>query len=568
VNWKNVLRLISIDVKSSRMIRGTRFRRFRENRTLTYALYAGACAFGLLVGWLVGNFYNGISDPTSRTSILQGATNLFITLPTIALVYGLVFTEMSQIQRIGVKVSIQPLYWFPISWEEYTLASVLANLIGLQLIITVFICSSISVASVFLGLAPLGFSAVVALLASLFLASVTTEILRVLQVRISGAVTKFFGRAAVWVRLLGTIIFFIIFYLAYFSLYYNASFLSLIGSMAGGQRLLWFIPYLWPGIALSAFAGGFGLEASAFFLASLAFIYALILAAVRLNVRLGLYEEPSITISRGAYAPRTGLLGRLGFSSMEAAIMKKDFRAFTRRRELMYVFIMPIVFVIVPLVSSMRGATAGQNPFLSAFSFFLFAYLTLLPGVLMTVSLGSMIIGSEGASVWYVYSSPISAKSLVKAKYFSVTLLGFAITLVCSIIGVFLTSPSIQMVIVGLTEAILLVFSLGMVSLTFGIRGADFRELPRPRMIRPLWGFINGIVCILLALTIVSPVIPYALKILFEAAQGSVATPISLPESYLYLALPISGVIASFVTYVFRGMALKNAEEFLLKAGA
>jgi threonine/homoserine efflux transporter RhtA len=96
-----------------------------------------------------------------------------------------------------------------------------------------------------------------------------------------------------------------------------------------------------------------------------------------------------------------------------------------------------------------------------------------------------------------------------------------------------------------------------MVSLTFGIKGADFREFPRPRMIRPLWSFINGMVCLVLGLAILSPIIPYGLKILFD---------IALPESYLYMALPLSGVIASVVTYVFRRIALKNAEEFLLKA--
>ena len=76
MNWKNVLQLISVDIKSSRMIRGTRFRRFRENRAVTYALYIAACVFGLLVGWLVGNFYNGISDSNLRQLILEGATNL------------------------------------------------------------------------------------------------------------------------------------------------------------------------------------------------------------------------------------------------------------------------------------------------------------------------------------------------------------------------------------------------------------------------------------------------------------------------------------------------------------
>jgi TRAP-type C4-dicarboxylate transport system permease small subunit len=105
-----------------------------------------------------------------------------------------------------------------------------------------------------------------------------------------------------------------------------------------------------------------------------------------------------------------------------------------------------------------------------------------------------------------------------------------------------------------------------MVSLTFGIRGADFREFPRPRMIRPLWSFINGLVCILLALTIISPIIPYGLKILFEAIQAPATISIPLPESYLYVALPLSGVIASVVTYVFYRKAVENAEEFLLKA--
>jgi hypothetical protein len=518
----------------------------------------------LLIGWLAANFYNGISDTTLKELFLQGATSLFTTLPTLALLYGLVFSQMGQMQRIGAKVSIQPLYWFPITWKEHTLASILANLIGWPLIITIFIGSSISLASVPLGLAPLAVFTMLALLASLFLASVTTEVFKILQVRISGAVTKVAGRAAIWVRLLGSILFFIIFYLAYFSLYYSVSLPALIESIAGGQRILWFIPYVWLGIALSAFISGLMLETIIFSLASLAFIYFLFLAAARLNVRFGLYEAPSITISHGAYIPKAGLLGRLGFSSAEAAIIKKDFKAFTRRRELMYIFIMPIVFVIVPLFSAMRG-TAG-SPLSSAFFSFLFVYLTLLPGTLMTVALGSFIIGSEGGGVWYIYSSPISAGSLVKAKYFFATLFSFAITLVCSLIGVLLTSPSLQILAIGLTEAILLIFSLGMVSLTFGIRGADFREFPRPRMIRPLWSFINGIVCILLALTIVSPIIPYGLKILFETMQASAAISIPLSESYLYAALPLSGIIALVVTYLFYRQAVENAEEFLLKA--
>lgn len=569
MNWRNVLRLISADVKSYRLVMGERFRRFRENRLINHALYIGACIFGVVIGWLIGNFYNGLADPQLREILLQGAVNLFISLPTLALLYGLVFTQMGQIQRIGVKVSIQPLYWFPITWEEHTLASILANLLGAPLIITTFIGSAVAVASLFLRLVPLAVFTILALLASVFLASATTEILKILQVRISGAVTKVAGRAAIWIRLLGSILFFIVLYMIYFSLYYNVTPLTLLEMVTSGQRTVWFIPYVWLGIALTYFVSGLGAETIVFSLASTVFIFALFLAAVRLNSRFGLYEAPAIKVSRGVYVPRAGVLGRLGFSSLESAVMRKDFKALTRRRELMYIFIFPIIFAIMPLLSFMRAGADTLSPVLYSF---LFAYLTLLPGTLMIMMLGSWMIGLEGGSVWYVYSSPITARSLVKAKYSFAVLFSLAVTLVSSIIAGVLATPSIRMAVICLVEALLLTFSLGMVSLSFGIRGADFRELPRPRMIRRKWGIINGIVCILLALAIVLPIIPYALKLVFEAREAGLAVPIwvitsdFISEVYLYAALPISVVIASVVGYVFYRIALKNAEKFLIEA--
>ncbi|MEM3442636.1 MAG: hypothetical protein QXM86_02070 [Candidatus Bathyarchaeia archaeon] len=566
MNWKNVLHLIKVDVKASRVVRGTRFRRFTENKIITYALYIAACAVGLLVGFLIGNFYNGINDPNLKQTIFQGATNSFITLPTIALLYGLVFTQMSQFQRIGAKVTIQPLYWFPITWKEHTMASILANIIGAPLLITTSICPLVLVASVFLGLVPLATFTVFALLASLFLASATTEVFKILQVRISGAVTKAAGRAAVWIRLLGSIIFFILFYIAYFSLYYNVSFPVLIELLAGGQRMLWFIPYLWLGIALSAFTSRLWLETIVSFMAALCFIYLIFHAAVSLNTKFGLYEMPSMKISTGAYIPKVGFLGKLGFSSLEAALIKKDFKAFTRRRELMYIFVMPIVIVIVPIMSLMRGTT--EQPLPTLFYTFLFAYLTMAPGVLMSIMLGSIILGSEGESVWQIHASPISAKNLVKAKYFFAALFSLAVALVCSVVAVFLAFPSLVEVTLFAVETVLLIFSLSMVSLSFGIKGADFRVLPRPRMIRPLWSFINTIVCLVLALVIASPIIPFVLKMFFESMQAPVKISLPISEYYLFFALPLSVVIAAVITYLFYRKAVKNAEEFLSKAQA
>ncbi len=567
MNWKNVFLLIDADIKSYRLVSGKRFRRFRENKPVTYALYVGACILGSLIGWLAGSFYVGISDSQLRDLVLQGAVSFFISFPTIALLYGLVFTQMSQFQRIGAKVSVQPLYWFPITWEEHTLASIIANILGIPMIVTVFIVSGITMASIFIGLIPMALLTVFALIVSVLIASATTEISKVLQVRVSGAITKAAGRAAIWVRLVGSILFFIAFYAIYFSIYSQANPLALLEMVTSGQKTLWFIPYVWPGIALSYLAGGLVLETAIFSVASIAFICFLFLAAAKLNIKYGLYEMPSIRISRGVYVPRAGFLRRLGFSPLEAAVMRKDFKAFTRRLELAYIFLLPVISGIMPILTTMRSAAEAPGaPAPHVLNSFVFAYLALLPGTIMAIMLGCLMIGMEGEPIWYVYSSPITASSLVKAKYSFAMLFSLAVTLICVIIAGSVWTPSVKLTMSCSMEAVFLIFSLSMVSLSFGIRGAEFRELPRPRMIRPAWALINGLVCIALALAIVSPVIPYALDFFFQNIQGRVSISLPIPEAYLYIALPISGIIASALTYAFYRVALKNAEKFLANA--
>jgi len=557
MNWKNVLRLISVDVKSARLIRGQRLRRYRERRIFQYLLYGGACVLGILIGLGAGIFYTAVPDPELKTLFDQGARYLFLSLPTMVLILSLVFTMMGQIQRAGVRSSIQTPYWLPITWEEHTLASTLAHLIGVPLALIILLSSFIAVFSTFLGELPLAALTIFALLASAFLASTTTEIFRVLQVRLTGAVYKSSGKAAVWVRFLGSLLFLIAFYVVWFALTSGGGSIALIKMVAGAQEAVWFIPYVWLGAALASFMGGMLAQTIIFSLASLLFILVLFYLAVKLNTRFGLYEPPAITVSRGAYVPKVGFLGKLGFSPLEAAVIRKDFKAFTRRRELMYVFIMPMVFILMPLMqyAGMLGKPVAPEP-----SRFLFAWILLAPGAIMAVMLGLMIIGEEGGSVWLFFSSPITARSLVKCKYAFVTIFSCIVTLVCGVIGILIARPSPDIAIALLIESMLLIFALGVVSLGAGIRGADFTEVPRPRMVRPLTAFVYSLLCLVLALAIFSPLLLHAVT------MGYIPIPVSLPKVDLYVAISVSAVVALAVTFVFYKIALKNAEEFLLKA--
>jgi hypothetical protein len=312
-------------------------------------------------------------------------------------------------------------------------------------------------------------------------------------------------------------------------------------------------------MVLAAFVDGLLAQTVIFSLASLLFILTLFYVAVKLNARFGLYEPPAITVSRGVYTPKVGFLGKLGFSSLEAAVIRKDLKAFTRRRELMYIFIMPVVFILVPLMQYL-GISGGSVP--PEASRFLFAFILLMPGAIMAVMLGLMIIGEEGGAVWLFFSSPINARSLVKCKYAFVIILSFVAMLACGFIGILVAHPSLNTAIALLIESALLIFALGAVSLGAGIKGADFAEAPRPRMVRPLTAFIYIPICLLLAAAIFSPLLIYAV------ATGYIPTLMStpLPKIYLYIAVSISAVIAIFVTFVFYRVALKNAETFLIKA--
>jgi hypothetical protein len=567
MNWKNVFRLVNVNIKSYRMIRGSRLRKFRENRFVTYALYIGACGIGALIGWLGGNFYTGLSGLAIQDTILDGAKSLFISLPTISLLYGLVLTQITQFQRVGAKVSIQPIYWFPISWQEHTLASIISNMLGTPMIVTALICSGVLAASLFLELVPLAILTTIALFISLLLASVTTEVFKTLNIRLSGAMTKMAGRAAIWLRLLGSIGTMVVFYIIYFSIYSSTTPLTLFGTVAGGQQALWFIPYVWPGIALSSFASSLWVETAVFLLSSTAFICAVFLAATRLNMRFGMYEMPSIKLSYGEYSPKVGFLGKLGFSPVEAAIMRKDFKSFIRRHELLYIFIFPIIFMVMPIFTTMRMEAGAGNPMPAAFPSFLFVYMTVFPGTLLAVIIGSIITGSEGESVWYLYSSPVSAKCLFRAKYGFVLLFSLTITLACAVISGLLFVPSLQMALLGSFESVFLVVSLTTISISFGVRGADFRELfPRSRMIRPKWSIINFIICVLAGLAVIAPTIPVLMNFVFGSLAPSSIVFVPFPEYFLYLGLVLSGVIAAAMVYVFRKIALDNAERLLVDA--
>ena len=558
MNWKTILHLIRVDIKSGRLMRGQRLIKYNvaRNRFFSYLTYAAAIAIGLAAGALVSWFYNSQALTLGFQSLFNtGFTNFQLALPTMIVVVTLVFTMMQQIQRSGANFAHQAPYWLPVTWQEHTLASILADMLGLPLLTIAAISPAILLVSAFTGQVPSAVGAVLAMFAAAFMAGATTEVFRILQVRFVGAVYKSTGKAAIWVRFAGTILFFLIFYIVYFYVIYGTGLASFIQTFASVQSAAWFVPFVWLGMTLYALMNGLVLQGIAFLGLSVLFIVGLFLLSVALNTRFGLYEPPAITVSRGIYTPKTGFLGKLGFSSVEGALIRKDLKAFTRRRELMSAFILPIVFLLIPIMSSLNGSQGSSSGFPPQFGF---AFTSLFPVSIMAMSLGNFMTGEEGQNIWRIYASPVSAKNFVKSKFAFMLFFALIILPITGTVGFFIYHPSTRTMLTLVAGAVFVAFPAGALSLANGIKGADFNEVPRPRMIRAEWGLINMVTCAAAAFAVLLPLVPYLLSVF---APGLIA-----PFLELYQAVIISGVISAVLTVIFYYMAVGNAKELLTKA--
>jgi hypothetical protein len=279
--------------------------------------------------------------------------------------------------------------------------------------------------------------------------------------------------------------------------------------------------------------------------------------AVDLNKRFGLYEPPAITVQKsGFYAPKTGILGRLGFPSVEAALIRKDLRAFTRRRELLASYIFPIILIILAIFESVGITSSGVTT--PSANIIYVAWMFLLPASSMAMLLGEVLIGEEGQAVWRIYASPISAKNLVKSKFFVAVMFSIIILAVSSVVGVIVYHPSLRKTIALVLEAFFLTPALASVALQVGFKGADFSATRRARMVRQEWSLLGFVVSIVAGAAVLAPVIVlYGLALLSHSSVSSLN---------LTIGVAISAVISIAISVFFYRINVDSAQELLRKA--
>jgi membrane-anchored glycerophosphoryl diester phosphodiesterase (GDPDase) len=99
--------------------------------------------------------------------------------------------------------------------------------------------------------------------------------------------------------------------------------------------------------------------------------------------------------------------------------------------------------------------------------------------------------------------------------------------------------------------------------LSNGIKGADFTETPRPRMIRQSTSLINLIECFLAGIAMLVPFVPYLLSSTISEFVPNLSIPSFLDP---YVATVISGIVAFVLATVFYRVSVGNARKLLENA--
>ena len=463
------------------------------------AAFIVAC---LVVQRLISILIAPISASAGSSLAVQVMVDLPIFLMFLIMISGLLW-ELSYSFNF---TSTDMINHLPITAAEYVLASSASLAFSYSIYVAVGLGAALGLALQF-GLIYAWIITVLMSLVGVLIGAFGLEALRAFTNRASSLLYKRSGRAVMILRLVVLIVVFV-----FFQLIFNPTImLSLLGSIAGSVQGASYFPLVWPSLAVASFIEDNLLSASLYAFLTFLLCGFFFLACARLRQAYWMPMPVSVKLSTATYAPSAGFLSRLGLNPTESAIVRKDFRSLSRRREMARFLAIPILIVASLLIPSL--VSTSQSPASSLG--ILFWFFPLIFGVTFFALFTSMIsVGQEGSAVWNLYSSPLLPRELVRAKVTANIILSLPIA-IAFWLGITLlghTTFKSSLAILLVLAALILVESF--VGLALGVKYPDFSETIRSRFIR-LTGMLTGM---LLGATVAGAILaPYGLYVLFKS---------------------------------------------------
>ena len=434
-------------------------------------IFVGLAAFPI-VTFVVFNFARVFLQELDVSMFMIQISIFLPSLMTLAaIMYGMLF-EFSQSSSIG---SSDVINWLPIHAIEFVLASVLSMFYFLAPLLGIIYGGAFGL-SLAANMVDIGVLSLAVGTLGLFLGSFILEIVRAITNRVSSSVYKRSGRTAVAIRMF---IFILIFVL--FMLISNFNFLfSILEQFMGGIQSAWFIPILWPSLAIMSYLTTQTIQMLLYAFLSIFFTALLLWTSVKLREKYWVPAPFAIKLaSSKPYAPKQGLLGRLGFTAAESALIKKDLRGLTRRKEM-------IVWIAVPLGISVISLFSSQSSLENVTSTIdkLAVFWGPLMGIFMFAFYLSLTsIGQEGSAFLNILIIPIKEKDIVKAKLATAFIPSVIAMAVIIVLIQVIVQPRLEVLIAIGVTLFASIFECAFIGLAVGSRFPDFTEVPRARFV-------------------------------------------------------------------------------------
>jgi hypothetical protein len=321
-----------------------------------------------------------------------------------------------------------------------------------------------------------------------------------------------------------------------FMLVTNVNFLyGILQHFTGGIESAWFIPILWPSLTIIGYLAQNFLDLINYALLSIALTTLLLFVSIKLRQKYWVPSPFSIKLSAPKpYTPKQGLLGSLGFSGAEAALIKKDLRGLTRRKEMIVWIAMPFGISIISFFSTQANFPTPQSTFDIMMTFFGPVIAVLMLAFYMSLT----SIGQEGSAFLNLRIIPLNIKELIKAKLAPPTILSVCgMTLITILIPIFV--PIRLEAIIAVTVTLFAVlFECAFVGLALGSRFPDFTEVPRARFVEQKGVWIGMavmgacVIATIMPLALYSFILSGAFPILVAPAMSAVVCVVVCYASY------------------------------------
>ena len=400
----------------------------------------------------------------------------------MAILFGVLYEISQPIQSMNTDL----VNWLPLTPTEYVAGSTISESYLYSFVLCLLLGAVLGPALVF-GMGWTWLATAALSILALFVGAFVVEILDATTNRISSSFYRKSGRSGIVFRLIATVIL-----LVFIQLLFSGYIVGyLLQSIIQAALFAWFVPVVWPSLAVLSVSQGNTFNFLLFSTASIVFGAALFATATQFRTRFWVPVPVSIKLSAGTYRPTRFQFPLVG--AAESAIMQKDLRSLTRRREMARFLAIPFVLAISMGISILP---LGSSPTPQTPSLIFVAFLYTLPVSIFVGALSMTSIGQEGYAVWNIYAAPVKPSQILRAKLLFAASLGLAFGIALLTIFAFLMNTIAANYGIMLVIGVLVVLEASALGVYFAARFPDFREMVRSRYVG-VWGSGLGILTVL-----------------------------------------------------------------------